>query len=269
VLDVVCGDGSGTAILARAGAAVAIGVDSRVQHVQRARDRWQQVADFALAEPHDLPLPNDAVDLVTWFEVADRELDAEAAIGELSRVVGEKGVLLLSTAAMAAAADGTPAREDLAACLETRFRNVRVYLQQAYAATLILLDGEATMRPWSPTISDDARRIAHGNWGDGTVAVVAASNGELPALPALSTLKRLVELRSVHDTIRDLRERTWAAEAEAAACRADVNIITTEREAAVAALHRTNAAYEGSLSWRITRPLRTLHDRLLARRVTG
>jgi len=78
----------------------------------------------------------------------------------------------------------------------------------------------------------------------------------------------VARLRALEETVGALRERARLAEAEAAACRIDVSTAEMTREAALARLHEATEAYERSLSWRMTRPLRRLHDgarRLLSR----
>jgi SAM-dependent methyltransferase len=95
-LDLGCGTGTFTAVLARAGA-VAVGVEVAEAALRRARDAHPQL-DFRLA-PIDGPLPFDehAFDLVWSSEVIEHVADTERWLAEVRRVLTPGGRLLITT----------------------------------------------------------------------------------------------------------------------------------------------------------------------------
>jgi SAM-dependent methyltransferase len=97
VLDVACGEGYGTAFLAR-GAAQAIGVDLSSAAVEHARAAYAGLPnlEFHCAPCTRLPLPDASVDVAISFETIEHIAGQEAFIAELSRVLTPEGVLVLS-----------------------------------------------------------------------------------------------------------------------------------------------------------------------------
>ena len=97
VLDVACGEGYGTALLARV-AAEATGVDISEQAVAHAKGEYATIANakFLCAPCTRIPLPDASVDVAVSFETIEHIHEQEAFIAELARVLVPGGVLLLS-----------------------------------------------------------------------------------------------------------------------------------------------------------------------------
>lgn len=97
VLDVACGEGYGTALLARV-AAHATGVDISEEAVDHAKAEYAALpnAGFQCASCTRLPLPDASVDLAVSFETVEHIEAQEAFLAELARVLKPEGVLLLS-----------------------------------------------------------------------------------------------------------------------------------------------------------------------------
>lgn len=99
VLDVACGEGYGSALLAGVAASV-IGIDIDAATITRAKasyvDRPGLV--FACASGAALPLPDDAVDIVVSFETIEHlpQRLQPAFVAELRRVLRPGGLLVLS-----------------------------------------------------------------------------------------------------------------------------------------------------------------------------
>ncbi len=98
VLDVGCGDGVFTMLLAQAGARV-IGVDVAHGAIARARARDPQLDVRVVAEDAELPFETDAFDVVWAGEVLEHVLDTGQLATEIRRVLAPGGVLLLTTPA--------------------------------------------------------------------------------------------------------------------------------------------------------------------------
>lgn len=94
VLDVACGTGGGSAMLARR--AAVIGLDADAGAIELARSREPEV-DFRLGAVPPLPFESAAFDTVVSFETIEHlEADREF-VAEIRRVLKPGGALLLST----------------------------------------------------------------------------------------------------------------------------------------------------------------------------
>jgi SAM-dependent methyltransferase len=94
VLDIACGTGYGTRMLARSVRAVS-GVDRDQRSIEQARSRVR--ASFAVAEVPPIPIRAYAFNYVVCFETIEHIDDDVEFVRELSRVLRPKGKLLLST----------------------------------------------------------------------------------------------------------------------------------------------------------------------------
>lgn len=103
VLDVGCGDGALSYILAKAGASVT-GVDNEPRGIEFA---WQNLNsqnrqgklqyEFAVASAYELPFPDDSFDLVVSCEVIEHVADPQKMIAEMKRVSKPRGMVILTT----------------------------------------------------------------------------------------------------------------------------------------------------------------------------
>lgn len=97
VLDVACGEGYGSALLAGAAAHVT-GVDVAPAAIEHARSAYAGLpnASFACASCTAIPLPDASVDLVVSFETIEHITEQETFLAEVRRVLTPDGVLLIS-----------------------------------------------------------------------------------------------------------------------------------------------------------------------------
>jgi SAM-dependent methyltransferase len=97
VLDVACGEGYGSALLARHAARVT-GVDISPQAVEHARRAYATLGNvgFACAPCTRLPLGDASIDLAVSFETLEHIAEQERFLDELARVLAPEGVLILS-----------------------------------------------------------------------------------------------------------------------------------------------------------------------------
>lgn len=95
-LDLGCGDGRFTALIAQTGA-TAIGADIAEAALARARAQHPEL-DFRLIAIHGpLPFEDNAVDLVWASEVIEHIADTARWLSEIRRVLTPRGRLLLTT----------------------------------------------------------------------------------------------------------------------------------------------------------------------------
>jgi SAM-dependent methyltransferase len=95
VLDIACGEGYGTSMLAKSGAAEVVGADIDEITVRKAQERYG--LEFLEADIGSLPFEDDRFDLIVCFETIEHVADADKAIAEMRRVLTPAGILVIST----------------------------------------------------------------------------------------------------------------------------------------------------------------------------
>jgi SAM-dependent methyltransferase len=97
VLDVACGEGYGSALLAR-GAASVTGIDVSGEAIAHAARTYGEVGNlrFVRASCGRLPLESGSVDVAVSFETLEHITEQAAFVDELARVLAPGGVLVLS-----------------------------------------------------------------------------------------------------------------------------------------------------------------------------
>lgn len=98
VLDIACGEGYGSALLADAAASV-VGVDISNEAVEHARERYAGKANvrFVQGSATAIPLDDASVDVAVSFETLEHLAQQEEMLGELRRVLKPSGVLVISS----------------------------------------------------------------------------------------------------------------------------------------------------------------------------
>ncbi|MBL8518129.1 MAG: class I SAM-dependent methyltransferase [Betaproteobacteria bacterium] len=98
VLDVACGEGYGTAFLAKTAAHVT-GADIDEQSISHAAERYggQENVQFVQASASRLPLATACIDVIVSFETVEHLMEQEEMIAEFARVLTPDGVLVLSS----------------------------------------------------------------------------------------------------------------------------------------------------------------------------
>lgn len=98
VVDVACGEGYGSALLAQTARQV-IGLDRSEDVIRHAHARYGERPElaFACASVTDMPLADASVDLIVTFETIEHIKEQEGAIRECRRVLRPDGVLVVSS----------------------------------------------------------------------------------------------------------------------------------------------------------------------------
>lgn len=97
VLDIACGEGYGSAVLAKTAGKV-IGIDLSTDAVRHAQKRYQKEnLEFIAGNCAAIPLSAASVDLVVSFETIEHHEQHELMMQEVKRVLRPTGVLLISS----------------------------------------------------------------------------------------------------------------------------------------------------------------------------
>lgn len=96
VLDIACGTGYGIAILNKQ-ARFVIGVDVDIEAAKEARGECSENSAVLIGDGLRLPFADESFDAVTSFETLEHLHERSRFLGELHRVLGSGGLLLLST----------------------------------------------------------------------------------------------------------------------------------------------------------------------------
>ncbi len=193
VLDIACGEGYGSALLAGVAARV-IGADIAPDAIAHARRRYQHPnLQFTVGDCVAIPLPDQSVDVVVSFETIEHHGQHEVMLREMKRVLSPGGTLIISSPDRREYSDLPGYRnpfhvrelyrnefEDL---LGAYFRHVSLAGQRIKAGSLI----------W-PIEADDSRSFSGYEAGEATgdvrpigaplYLIAAASDEPTPPLPA-------------------------------------------------------------------------------------
>jgi len=192
VLDVACGEGYGSALLAQVAAAVT-GIDIDAAAVAHARESYAALSNLRFDEGSAaaLPLADASVDVVVSFETIEHlpRADQPRMLAEIARVLTVEGVLVLSTpnpVEYSTARDfhnpfhqHEPHRAELEALLRGAFPAQRWFRQRRYFGSAVWSEAAgATVEAWTgdTTRVDEARPPAAMYF----VVVAAKSQSALP-----------------------------------------------------------------------------------------
>jgi SAM-dependent methyltransferase len=256
-LDVACGAGYGTAMLADAGAQ-AVGVDLDEQAIAYARSRHPG-PEFAVADIAELPFEDDAFDLVVSFETIEHVPDPERALAELRRVLAADGLLAISSPNKHQYLvenefhEREFTHEEFVELLRGQFSSVSVLLQHNWVTSAVFEPGAAADASGERRHEVDLFKVAAVEPG-GELYSVALCAGSPPAaeLRSVAVVATLDESHALATRLGDAEQtaRHWHDETvEAGRVAADWH---REFEAAQAKLSEVYA----SASWRLTSPLR-------------
>ena len=153
VVDVACGEGYGSALLARSAAHVT-GVDISAEAVGHAKARYAALANaqFLCASCTALPIADASVDVAVSFETLEHIAEQAAFLDELARVLAPDGVLILSCPNKLEYSDKRGFanefhvkelyRDELAALVGARFPRLAWYGQRPSFFSVIAPEGE-------------------------------------------------------------------------------------------------------------------------------
>jgi ubiquinone/menaquinone biosynthesis C-methylase UbiE len=265
VLDAACGEGYGTALLGAAGATSVIGMDIDEPTINHASETYP-AHSFEPGDVAQLPFPDDSFDMIVSFETLEHVQDAPAALAEFRRVLAGDGLLIASTPnAERYLVDNEFherefTQEEFDQLLAPHFDEVRMFHQQDWLTSAVL--GEEQLRQDDPeqALRLHLAKVAGAEPTDQLFSVAVCGPWSEP-VEETAVMTGIFEAQKTVEWV----DRALAAEHRYAESRKELAAWTKRAREAErqAAEDRARAAmYEGSLSWRVTRPLRNASQKL-------
>lgn len=200
VLDIACGEGYGSYILAKTAASV-VGVDISDEAVEHARRVYagSDTLSFQQGNAALIPLPDHSVDVVVSFETIEHHDRHAEMMTEIRRVLTEDGLLILSSPNKQIYSDLAGGDHnhfhvkelyfsELDDLLRQHFSDVTYFGQRVTATSLLQLLGAQDPEPMCHvyTETDSGVVSVMPNRIEPMYYLAVASNQRLPALPKAS-----------------------------------------------------------------------------------
>ncbi len=249
VLDIACGEGYGSAMLARVARHV-VGVDISRETIEHASAKYRRDnLEFRIGSCAEIPLGDDSLDLVVTFETIEHHDQHEAMMAEIKRVLRPNGVLIISSPDKyeysVAPNYGNPFhvrepyRHEFERLMAAHFAHVAIYGQR-------VVYGSGIFRENAPE----------------TIVTYAADSEEKQAIPGMRRPIYLVAVASdavLPPTISSFFDEDISKSEFAQAW----SLAVTERDGQIVGLKQAVTERDGQIrriltsrSWRITKPLR-------------
>lgn len=191
VLDVACGEGYGSALLAR-NAKEVVGIDIDPATIEKAKQTYKLPnLNFQRGDVTSLPLESESFDMVVSFETLEHTARHEEMMSEIKRVLRKDGLLVISTPDKKWYSDNRNYsnpfhekelyREEFETLLKKYFTNVEICGQLFLSGSLIIPEKNVQEKKWYSGSFDDIKRS---DVFPEYYLIALASNGILPVLPA-------------------------------------------------------------------------------------
>ena len=197
VLDIACGEGYGSALLAQVATSV-IGVDVSGEAVAYAKATYPgENISFEVGDARKIPLPDASVDRLVSFETLEHFYDHGTFMAEAARVLRPDGLLIISSperdiySPVGSNANPYHARElsraEFESLLGATFSHFRILSQRVMAGSVLLTDDGS---PASRTVTFEKRGPAH-----------YEANAGLPRSPYLVAVASMMPIENVPSTL--------------------------------------------------------------------
>jgi O-antigen biosynthesis protein len=225
VLDIACGEGYGSAMLARDAASV-IGVDISAEAVSHARQAYSDISnlEFRLGDAASIPLPDDSVDVVISFETIEHHDKHQEMIDEIRRVLKPDGLLVISSPNRVVYSEKAGYHNEfhvkeldfgeLDALLRTRFQQLRYFGQRLAVGSALAAINSDEQERFMDAFTDTPAGVMHRSPDlvDPVyfVAVAAADGVQLPVLHSSVFYSETEDLYTHHREVAKWAQKTDA-----------------------------------------------------------
>ncbi|HJT19318.1 MAG TPA: class I SAM-dependent methyltransferase [Nitrospira sp.] len=250
VLDIACGEGYGSSMLADIAAHV-VGVDISVDAVAHASAKYRKPnLEFRVGDCTNIPLDRASVDMIVSFETIEHHAEHEKMLAEIKRVLRPDGLMVMSSPDKREYTE-QPVHEnafhvkelyahEFEALLRRHFTNCAFLGQRVLYASMISFEGpSADQRHHYRAGSSDLQSVS--GLFRPVYWVAVASDGTLPPL----STGLLEQFGESDPAIKQLQYQCDQFRGRIAGLQEEV-----------AGLHRAIHLILNSRSWKITRPLR-------------
>lgn len=301
VLDIACGEGYGSALLAKHASHV-IGIDIDQKTIEHAKSKYtNQNLEFKLGDCAEIPLEDGSIDLIVSFETLEHHDKHEENLSEFKRILQPGGVLIISSPDKKYYSDERNFsnqfhvkelyEDEFRNLLGHFFKNIEIFSQRIVFGSALLPTSEQS--PIKNYIYENGEAVEIQGVYKPYYHIALASDGELPPFTAgffeqpindseiiqsweAAMARRNAELDELRTSNHRLEEELAlknAAEQDFKAIEQDLKEAierisfleeaTGHQQKEIERLERERTTILSSNSWRITRPIRVL------RRVAG
>lgn len=223
VLDIACGEGYGSAMLASDASSV-IGVDVSAEAVQHAKEAYANIPglEFRVGDAASIPLPDDSVDVVVSFETIEHHDKHQEMIDEIRRVLKPGGILVISSPNRIVYSEKAGYHNEFHvkeldfsefdALLRTCFEQRRHFGQRlAVSSALMAIDSgdpERFLEAFTDTAKGVVQRTPDLMDPVYFVAIAAAAGVHIPVLPSSVFFSEIEDLYTHHREVANWARKT-------------------------------------------------------------
>jgi ubiquinone/menaquinone biosynthesis C-methylase UbiE len=189
VLDIACGEGYGTNLMAKKALHVT-GVDIDNTSIENAKKKYTaRNIFFTTGSVLKIPATNNSFDIITCFETLEHIGEQEEMLAELKRVLTSTGILLISTPDRKNYSDKTGYKnpfhkkelyeQEFKNLVSSYFSNTCFYGQSSYTGSMVLNEKQSDLQNY---YSGDYESINIAAVEDTLYLIAIASENELPVL---------------------------------------------------------------------------------------
>ncbi|MCJ7437812.1 MAG: class I SAM-dependent methyltransferase, partial [Acidimicrobiia bacterium] len=213
VVDLGCGEGYGSAWLARAAEHV-VGVDIEAVAVQHAHERYAHMTnlEFVTSDACHVPVRDGTVGVVVCFEALEHLERHDMLLAEVDRILAPNGVFVVSTPAKAVYADAPDHqnpfhvhelyRAEFEVLLRARFPDLEVLGQHLVAGSLLWpLDAEDSRSGFDLLLTRGAGSLEPASVHDLEAVYLVAVCARSPHALAALTLHRSISIDADHEIV--------------------------------------------------------------------
>lgn len=208
ILDIACGEGYGSSLLASVAASVT-GVDKDKQVIRDAAEKYRKEnLQFLEGDCTAIPCGDKAFDAVVSFETLEHVGEHDTMLEEIKRVLQPGGLLLISTPDKKNYSDRTGYQNpfhvkelyagEFSALLQRHFKNIQVFNQQITLSSTITGGNAQGFTPYT----GDFNAIRPDTGEDRLYCIALASDEQLPVLP-----NSIFNGNSILDSALEAREK--------------------------------------------------------------